>query len=77
MTHLYPLARQTWASPIPVFPAVPSTTVPPGFNLIARFLRMRFNYTQILSDAVTHRPLSSASRTTPSAARSLTLPPGF
>lgn len=33
MTHLYPLARQTWANPIPVLPAVPSTTVPPGFIL--------------------------------------------
>ena len=30
MTHLYPSARHIWASPIPVFPAVPSTTVPPG-----------------------------------------------
>lgn len=30
MTHLYPLLRHTWASPIPVLPAVPSTTVPPG-----------------------------------------------
>jgi hypothetical protein len=33
MTHLYPLERHTCASPIPVLPAVPSTTVPPGFNL--------------------------------------------
>ena len=33
MTHRYPLALHTCASPIPVFPAVPSTTVPPGFNL--------------------------------------------
>lgn len=33
ITHRYPLALHTCASPIPVFPAVPSTTVPPGFNL--------------------------------------------
>jgi hypothetical protein len=33
MTHLYPLALQTCASPMPVFPAVPSTTVPPGLSL--------------------------------------------
>ena len=33
MMHRYPLALHTCASPIPVFPAVPSTTVPPGFNL--------------------------------------------
>lgn len=32
-THLYPLERHTWAKPIPVLPAVPSTTVPPGFSL--------------------------------------------
>ena len=32
MTHLYPRALQIWARPIPVLPAVPSTTVPPGFS---------------------------------------------
>lgn len=32
MTSRYPLDLHTCARPIPVFPAVPSTTVPPGFN---------------------------------------------
>eukprot|EP00976_Prorocentrum_cordatum_P062750 1176830-Prorocentrum_minimum.AAC.10 len=32
MTVLYPLAFATRASPIPVFPAVPSTTSPPGLS---------------------------------------------
>ena len=32
MTHLYPRALQIWARPMPVLPAVPSTTVPPGFS---------------------------------------------
>jgi len=30
--HLYPRAPHTWAMPIPVFPAVPSITVPPGLS---------------------------------------------
>lgn len=33
ITSLYPRALQTCANPIPVLPAVPSTTVPPGFSL--------------------------------------------
>ena len=32
MTTGWPSAAPTRASPIPVLPAVPSTTVPPGFN---------------------------------------------
>jgi hypothetical protein len=39
ITHLYPLARQTCANPMPVFPAVPSTTVPPGCNLNQCYIR--------------------------------------
>src|ERR1700683_3621108 len=32
MTHLYPRALHTCARPMPGLPAVPSTTVPPGFK---------------------------------------------
>src|ERR1700733_5873692 len=39
ITHVYPLARQTCANPMPVFPAVPSTTVPPGCNLNQCYIR--------------------------------------
>ena len=35
MTQRYPRALQTCASPMPVLPAVPSTTVPPGLSLRA------------------------------------------
>jgi hypothetical protein len=47
MIHLYPFAAHAIASPIPVLPDVPSTTVMPGLSLPARsasssmFLAMR------------------------------------
>lgn len=49
ITHLYPRALQTCARPMPVFPAVPSTTVPPGLiltptvNALARGPRTEVN----------------------------------
>ena len=36
MTQWYPRALQMWASPIPVLPAVPSTTVPPALSCPGR-----------------------------------------
>lgn len=41
-THLNPIDRHMCASPMPVFPAVPSTTVPPGRScpfLMASWIR--------------------------------------
>lgn len=41
--HLYPKALHIWAKPIPVFPAVPSTIVPPDFKpfFSASFIRYK------------------------------------
>ena len=74
MTQRYPRALQTCASPIPVFPAVPSTTVPPGFKLSSLVTSTAPRQNTRMH---THRPRFSASRITPRAARSFTLPPGF
>ena len=68
MTQLYPFDRHTCASPIPVFPAVPSTIVPPGF--INPKSQPSSSFSVLL-------PFSSASFITYNAALSLTDPPGF
>ena len=59
ITHLKPLDLQTWANPIPVLPAVPSTTVPPGLMLSSQrvgcLTRMTLSmYLQALLFGVTH-----------------------
>lgn len=59
---------------MPVFPAVPSTIVPPG--LILRYKQ----HIYLLFDGalqLSYLPFSSASLITPRAALSFTLPPGF